>query len=961
MKKKYFFIALLVGVGVIALLGSYFVNPSGVKAQSQPSWCMPGSGTGGISGSNPGNGQADVCPSFSGSVSATTTSASSGGTSNTIVVSGSYFGGMNTNLATCVVGADYLMGIPIPYGGATEDFKWSTDDGLSGTVTYTPTQAGGGGGCAPIDNGLDSNGTFYYGSTGITSEGGVPPAGGTVGASGGSTSPYSAGAAIRPEKGNYTFSFVDPTPGSHTLTVSYSNAVFPGHDITEDFDYGAGANYHGYQADLVSDNLPSSVAPSQVITTGTNGAPLSLVVKNTGVSPWVPDQSIPTSLTGQCAIQEGDYMCPAANDPAGSSCTVSFNNFSTNLKLKHVSGSFSVASSSDPVRYSRPTQNTCAISNIVSGCGATGYCAGNGNSSCSQWTCGVPQQFGGCGPGTWTNSCVNPYSYPLYGKTTTGDETVEPGATATFTLDSLTAPGTPGTDTETWQMENAGTPFLDPMPISITVGTPAPTSTPTSTPSAPGTVNVVSENAVTGGPVDASWFVFASTLPSTTYSGAMDVCGYDQTQCYGSARTYGNLPTDNDVVGIVSSTPPTNSNLVLRGVEEQRGVALKKNSDALGGLFAFSKSLLFGVANAEDTCDAIVPAGGQCDPSNLGVPYSILTSSATPPVTTANFTILWDPVAVMNVSSTSPISLDTVNNTSATATVSNIGAAGSVLDWSAATTYDANGSGWLSINGNPGQASGSVTASTTPSVVTFTVNAPSASGTYQATVTFTNNSVSPKISSSPIVIALTVGSSTTTATTTDPCPTCITSTSQPTISITPASSNITLGGSQQLTIDSTSATTCAETGDWSGSSCSSTVTVTPNTVGTFTYNASAHNINGDASAAATINVTAPVCPVGGCTPPPGSASCTSFTASPSSVTPGQKSKLSYTCTNVTSCSISSFVNGQFTGEVSGGATGSESVGPTTNTIYTLNCDNGAVNPQSVQVTVTNPGLNETNP
>lgn len=103
---------------------------------------------------------------------------------------------------------------------------------------------------------------------------------------------------------------------------------------------------------------------------------------------------------------------------------------------------------------------------------------------------------------------------------------------------------------------------------------------------------------------------------------------------------------------------------------------------------------------------------------------------------------------------------------------------------------------------------------------------------------------------------------------------------------------------------------------------------------------------------------------------PGSSTSTSqsgmpscaLTATPSSITPGQSSKLSYSCENVSSCHISGGQFGSYaTVPVSGGtASGSTSVSPSANTIYSLSCDNGVAS-ATAQVTVSNPGLNETNP
>jgi hypothetical protein len=87
-----------------------------------------------------------------------------------------------------------------------------------------------------------------------------------------------------------------------------------------------------------------------------------------------------------------------------------------------------------------------------------------------------------------------------------------------------------------------------------------------------------------------------------------------------------------------------------------------------------------------------------------------------------------------------------------------------------------------------------------------------------------------------------------------------------------------------------------------------------------------------------------------------------MSANPTSVTPGQASILSYDCENITSCSIFGGQFGNYTSvAVTGGRTnGSQSVSPTADTTYVMNCDSGAAT-ASAQVIVTNPGLNETNP
>ena len=485
--------------------------------------------------------------------------------------------------------------------------------------------------------------------------------------------------------------------------------------------------------------------------------------------------------------------------------------------------------------------------------------------------------------------------------------------------------------------------------------------------SATGMINVASENAATSQPVNASWFAYANV------SGT-DVCAYDNESCSGTSRSYRNIPIDGtlgDIVGVASATA-LDANYALRDIEELPPIAVASTKGvSLDSLFALSRSLLVGVARAETVCDEIVTSG-TCPTDNIlstsGGNGSLTLTSST---STANFTILWDPVATMDiiappppVSFSSPSQPGDIN----TATIANDGAPGSVLSWTANTT-----STWLLIDGTPGQASGLVNQGSS-STVTFEFSGDSTGltpgTTSYAEVDFSGTSLpSGRFSNSVInyiTVAFTVGSSSST----NPCPNCVTSSSAPTISITPASSIITLGDSQQLTVSSTNATTCTETGDWSGSTCSGTVTITPDATGTLTYNASAINVNGSAQASTTItvtvNCTGPECtnPIIPTSTPPGTPSC-ALTATPSSITPGASSNLAYNCENVSSCLMTPYVNGQAGTSLgisasNGSAVGTYSVRPAATTLYTISCDGGAANAVTT-VTVNSPGLNETNP
>ena len=181
----------------------FFISTVGAQT-SGPAWCQPSS-------SQPG----DLCPSVGGSAMFS---------SGHVSVSGPYFGGLSTNYPTC----GSLMP-PVPEGGSTTGFTWSTDDGLGGNVSYIAAQVGEGGQCTGTN---------------------------------------------QPEYGTYSFSFTDNTPGAHTITISYLNTAFTNENLTQTFSYGNTVT----QADLVSDNIPATFSPSQV------SSPITIVVTGLAAS-----------------------------------------------------------------------------------------------------------------------------------------------------------------------------------------------------------------------------------------------------------------------------------------------------------------------------------------------------------------------------------------------------------------------------------------------------------------------------------------------------------------------------------------------------------------------------------------------------------------------------------------------------------------------------------------------------
>jgi hypothetical protein len=533
---------------------------------------------------------------------------------------------------------------------------------------------------------------------------------------------------------------------------------------------------------------------------------------------------------------------------------------------------------------------------------------------------------------------------------------------------------------------------INPPDYDSPLAAPAPITPTTAT--GTGTVNVTSENSVTGTPVPAGWQITGSAIPgmaAPTHQGTSQSLAVP-------------VPAGGDIVGV--NVLYFNNAYVLRGVEEGSDVAIKKNSDILGNLFAFSKDLLVSVANAESVCGYTGTPGQQCPLlGNLPAPdLNVYVLFLNNPGDIANFNILLDPLPAMNVYPTT-IALDSSNALSTTTTITNTGQSGSELRWTATSNAS-----WLSLSTDSGSIinspsqSGLSTGASWP--ITLTADPSGLSdGTYNTTVDI--NGTSP-------VCAKYYGYQDSRCSFTDPVNVSFTVTNSqppgppPTVSITPASSQIILGDSQTLTVTSTNADSCMGFTDLPGaqmlSGCSGTITETPTSTGTFHYGETATNQYGSATASADVTVitgdpgcTGADCPctgsscggasttipssTGGCTGTDcggipsstpsstcigpscsGSTHSCALTATPSSITPGQSSKLSYSCSpDVTNCSLSPWVNNQLAGTYSyGGSSGSESVRPTTNTTYELNCDSGAIN-ESATVIVTNPGLNETNP
>lgn len=143
----------------------------------------------------------------------------------------------------------------------------------------------------------------------------------------------------------------------------------------------------------------------------------------------------------------------------------------------------------------------------------------------------------------------------------------------------------------------------------------------------------------------------------------------------------------------------------------------------------------------------------------------------------------------------------------------------------------------------------------------------------------------------------------------------------PGVTLTATPGTITAGGSSTLSWTGSNVTSCSA--PWTGSTATSgsqSVSPTITTTYTITCTDGATNVQSQA----TVTVT-------------GSPSV-SLTATPPSITAGGSSTLSWTGSNVTSCSA------PWTGSTA--TSGSQSVSPTVTTTYTITCTNGTVNAQN---------------
>jgi hypothetical protein len=428
---------------------------------------------------------------------------------------------------------------------------------------------------------------------------------------------------------------------------------------------------------------------------------------------------------------------------------------------------------------------------------------------------------------------------------------------------------------------------------------------------------------------------------------------------YGGAETQWGNPGDFPVPGDYNGDSKTD-------------VAIWRNSDA--------KWYIYGVGVYQWGLPGDIPAPGDydgdgkidrgiwrpsdarwyVDPVDKG-PYG--TAGDIPNVNSVNSVILSKKL-LTQTSTPTPTATISANPTSVTSGGS------SILTWSSTNASSCTASGaWSGAKGTSGTQSvnltststytitcGSASSSTTvivasapvPMISSFTANPTSISLGSSSTLTWsvsnatsmslsqgigtvtgTSRSVSPTTTTTYTLTATnSSGSSTATATVT------VTSAPLPTISSFSASpTSISFGGSSTLSWTATN-TTSISLDQGIGAVTGTSRTVSP--TATTTYTLTATNSSGSVTSTTTVTVNIPP--------------SVNISASPSSLTSGQSSILTWSSTNATSCTASGGWSGI------GAASGNQTVFPTTTATYTITCTGpgGTTSPQSVTVTVIPP-------
>ena len=245
-----------------------------------------------------------------------------------------------------------------------------------------------------------------------------------------------------------------------------------------------------------------------------------------------------------------------------------------------------------------------------------------------------------------------------------------------------------------------------------------------------------------------------------------------------------------------------------------------------------------------------------------------------------------------------PAPAPTVSLAASPATITSGGS--SVLTWSSKNANSCTASGgWTGTKA----VSGTFTVAPT-TTTTFTLTCAGSSGSGHASAIITVNAAAP----APVA---------------------------PTVTLTASATTIIAGSSSTLKWSSKSAASCVASGGWTGTQATSgTHSVSPGS--TTTYTLACTSSGGTAQTAAKVTVNAAVVP----------APTVKLTASPTTITSGGSTTLTWSTTNASSCTAS----GGWTGNQA--TSGSRSASPAATATYTLACAGSGGNAQaSANVTV----------
>jgi hypothetical protein len=327
---------------------------------------------------------------------------------------------------------------------------------------------------------------------------------------------------------------------------------------------------------------------------------------------------------------------------------------------------------------------------------------------------------------------------------------------------------------------------------------------------------------------------------------------------------------------------------------------------------------------------------------------TVTVSAAAPAVS-----ISASPGAII-VGSASTLSWSSSNTTSCTASGGWNGAK-SVSGSQSTGTLNASTTFTLTCSGASSSASQSATVSVTQPLptVTLTANPSTVANGASAVLTWTTANATSCVASGgwsggePINGSTSTGNLTSDQSYTLTCTglggsasqtaTVTASAAAPTISLHASPSTITAGSSSTLTWSATNATSCAASGGWSGNLAVSGSQSTGELDASATFTITCTGAGGNASQSARVSVTQALPTV-------------NLSASPSTVASGSSATLTWTSTNVTSCTASGGWSG---GKPINGSTSTGNL--TSNQSYTLTCTGpGGSAAQSATVTVSTP-------